>query len=422
MNARSRVSIGALLFGATRIASGGAAALPPPLPQGDVGLAARYVEDVGIERDPAVLLVDGFESATPGNPGKTWENAWGGPEKLRVATEASGVHRGGPLPRDDARAAQSGTGDGLRNDEVAVPGSRHPLPALLCALREAYRGLPRWGEQFFPSGDRLPRGARGRAKFGPHFVERPHFVPERDRWYCYELMVQANAPGVRDGRIAYWVDGKLVADFPGLRLRDVPELELNRVNLGLYTHNERVQKTIVMSYDDVVLASSYIGPVFTREKATAAAAKKKPRPVTRPAPKPRAPTIAPEALAPWEAKLVARVCAFVDAGGQPAIRLKLPGMGSRSSTVVACDERSLSIVAGGLNASLPWTGLSARERMGLALAVLREGDCDDHLLAAVFALAAHEADAARQHFDAARAADPERGEARVAAARTSLGL
>ncbi len=481
MNARSHLLVGALLLGAVRIAGGGTVAPspPPPLPRGDVGLAARYIEDLGIERDPAVLLFDGFESAAPGRPGKAWGNAWGGPDKLRVATGAGEVHSGAravamtlvrPSPQretgcgmhkklspghdvlflryyarfgKDTEVFHGGAHNGGALEALA-PGmprasagtradGRNKFTVLLDTWRPdekiaspgdlvVYVYHPeqghQWGEQFFPGGHCLPRGKRGRAKFGPHFVERPNFVPARDRWYCYELMVKANAPGVRDGRIAFWVDGKLVADFPGLRLRDVEELKLNRVGLGLYTQNERVQKTIVMSYDDVVVATSYIGPMFTREKAKAAAARKKPKRVVRPAPKPRVPKIAAAALAPWEAKLIARVRASVEEGARPAIYLNMPGMGSRSSTVVAADEQSLSVAAGGLSVSLPWRGLSARERMGLACAVLREKNCDDHILAAVFALAAGNADLAAKHFDSARAADPER----VAAAQKSLGL
>jgi hypothetical protein len=34
-------------------------------------------------------------------------------------------------------------------------------------------------------------------------------------------MVEANTPGRTDGRIAFWLDGVLAADFPNLRFRDV---------------------------------------------------------------------------------------------------------------------------------------------------------------------------------------------------------
>src|SRR6185295_319073 len=92
-------------------------------------------------------------------------------------------------------------------------------------------------------------------------------IPDRDKWICYELMVKANTPGKRDGRIAFWVDGKLAADFLNLRLRDVDALKSNRVSLGLYTQNDLIRGPIVMWYDDVVVATSYIGPVATRKRS-----------------------------------------------------------------------------------------------------------------------------------------------------------
>src|SRR6185436_2134519 len=64
-----------------------------------------------------------------------------------------------------------------------------------------------------------------------------------------------------------WVDGKLTGDFMNLRLRDVDTLKANRVSLGLYTQNDLIRGPIVMWFDDVVVATSYIGPVATRKKS-----------------------------------------------------------------------------------------------------------------------------------------------------------
>ena len=55
-------------------------------------------------------------------------------------------------------------------------------------------------------------------------MERPDVIPELDRWYCYEYLVKANTPDQLDGRITFWLDGELKADFPHLRLRDVASL------------------------------------------------------------------------------------------------------------------------------------------------------------------------------------------------------
>jgi hypothetical protein len=76
-------------------------------------------------------------------------------------------------------------------------------------------------------------------------------------------MVRANAPGERDGRVAFWVDGGLAGDFPNLRLRSVPSLRANRVILSSYTSTQHADQTLW--YDDVVVATSYVGPQVAPE-------------------------------------------------------------------------------------------------------------------------------------------------------------
>jgi hypothetical protein len=75
-------------------------------------------------------------------------------------------------------------------------------------------------------------------------------------------MVKANTPGLRDGRIALWLDGKLIADFTNLRLRDTTDLKIDRVGIDLHG-NGGVLATSKKWYDNVVIARSYIGPTAT---------------------------------------------------------------------------------------------------------------------------------------------------------------
>jgi hypothetical protein len=116
-----------------------------------------------------------------------------------------------------------------------------------------------YGDHFFPPGKVLPYSARP-GDFGPRFIPRPDIIPELGRWYCYELMVRANAAGRRDGRIACWLDGRLVADFQNLRLRDVDSLKINTATLCLHIRSNTARENRKW-YDDVVVATSYIGPV-----------------------------------------------------------------------------------------------------------------------------------------------------------------
>ena len=89
-------------------------------------------------------------------------------------------------------------------------------------------------------------------------MSRPDIIPELDRWYCYEFMVQANTPGQRDGRIAIWLDGQLVADFGNLRFRDVADLKIDRFGLSFHIKSNPNGQSKKW-YDDVVAATSYIG-------------------------------------------------------------------------------------------------------------------------------------------------------------------
>ena len=115
-------------------------------------------------------------------------------------------------------------------------------------------------EQSGGYGDHLrPSGVGNR--LGPNFKKRPEFVPALDRWYCYEFMVKTNTPGIRDGRIATWVDGKLAADIPNFRLRDVDTLKIDQCSLSLHL-NCKTQCDNKKSYANVVMASSYIGPMM----------------------------------------------------------------------------------------------------------------------------------------------------------------
>ncbi len=64
----------------------------------------------------------------------------------------------------------------------------------------------------------------------------------------------------RDGRIAIWLHGKLVADFTNLRLRDVDTLKVDRAAVWLHIKDNSIHENTKW-YDDVVIARSYIGPM-----------------------------------------------------------------------------------------------------------------------------------------------------------------
>jgi hypothetical protein len=135
----------------------------------------------------------------------------------------------------------------------------------------AEQGGP-FGDHIYATGKVVASGRRGvpvgpPVSFGPQFVSRPDFIPELDRWYCYEFMVKANTPGQRDGRIACWVDGRLIADFPNMRLRDVEELKIDCFGVGVYL-SPNTARANRKWFDDVVAATSYIGPLAKAKQAS----------------------------------------------------------------------------------------------------------------------------------------------------------
>jgi len=291
---------------------------PPPLPEGNTGIAAKYPGDAGIENDPAVVFHDDFEECrTTADLHSRWDavvhegnmhiteepaDVYGGRRALEIAIPQQGdplsvdvgrtlaaeqdllflrfyakldegfavprtsVHNGGSISAGYWRGESAGPGkraDGRNKflvnfeTEVAVPG-RPPSPGPLNIYIYHPEQRTDYGDHFFPSGTVMPFTSQPHS-FGPHFVSRPDVLPELDRWYCFEYMLKANTPGQRDGRVACWVDGKLIADFPNLRFRDVETLKIDRFGVGLFIAKNTVRENKKW-YDDVVAATSYIGP------------------------------------------------------------------------------------------------------------------------------------------------------------------
>jgi len=320
----------AMVLAGTAVAWGqeAAAAALRPLPEGDTGIAAKHPGDVGIDQDPAVVFADDFEAdSSPADLNRKWSGVFGDHD-MRIAMEAGSIHAGKKAL--EIAMPQQGTpqSSGLQKvlkDEYdvlflrfyskfekgfdypqnvschngadisahyytngATPGVRAdgrnkflaafedeigyrdkaPIPGPLdiyCyhpEMRDVY------GDHFLPSGSVMPYSPQlgNKGSFGPAFIARPDVVPELDRWYCFEFMVKANTPGLHDGRIGCWVDGKLIADFPNMRFRDVATLRMERIGIGIYMANNAIRQNKKW-YDDVVAATSYIGPLAKEAKA-----------------------------------------------------------------------------------------------------------------------------------------------------------
>ncbi|MHC4914655.1 MAG: hypothetical protein ACYTGB_04105 [Planctomycetota bacterium] len=312
------ILVAALLLPALYSRGGEAAAKLEKLPEGNTGIAARYPGDRGIEKDPAVVFADDFEAcSSAADLRKKWDvliheanlsiagesaTANGGKKSLLITVPkrkqplAAGVDRTLAETRDvlfvrwymkfeegwlvkggsvhngasissryfrNGRATPGVRADG-RNKFLAnfeCENATGPSPGSLNVYLYWPKQFDRWGDHLYPSGTVVPNShsRSGAATFGKQFVPRKDFTPQLGRWYCYESMLKANTPGRRDGRLAMWVDGRLVADFPNMRLRDVGELKIDRFGIGVYIarNTERENRKW---HDDVVAATSYIGP------------------------------------------------------------------------------------------------------------------------------------------------------------------
>ena len=290
----------------------------PPLPEGNTGIAARYPGDAGIAADTAVIYADDFESyASAAGLAANWNG--GVYHDVRIAAESGHVFAGArsvefKLPKqtiewsntvardldkshelttlflrsytkldttfDIAGSCHNGIGMSAHyflNDQ-ATPGIPSDGYNKFLMEFESWRGTAadtspgslnvyiyhpgqrsQWGDHFFPDGEVMPNTSLP-YNFGSGFVSRPWITCKLGRWYCVEFMVKANTVGQSDGRVACWLDGKLIADFQNLELRKADSLKINRFNLSLHAGSNQTRETFKW-YDNVVAAKSYIGPV-----------------------------------------------------------------------------------------------------------------------------------------------------------------
>ena len=110
--------------------------------------------------------------------------------------------------------------------------------------------------------------------------EKPAVV--KGEWFCWEMMIKLNdPPDARNGEQAFWINGVRYAHFgpgfpnyaysgtdrwgadesgspwPGFQWRTDPDLKINYIWIYNYVHDDVCRAW----FDDVVVATSYIGPM-----------------------------------------------------------------------------------------------------------------------------------------------------------------
>lgn len=303
------------------LTGGSAAQAPDALPEGNNGIAKNYPNDTGIANDVSVIYADDFESYS-NISGLTSRGKWNEAyhtEDIRIATEAGNYYSGAKaleftIPKTNTEISNTlmkyinptqdvvfirfytkyndafnvlgsshngstisssywdgpGSGPGIKADGynkflISMEAGRELSGTANPGLLNIYIYHPEqrdvWGDHFFPSGRVIPFDSQP-GDFGPYFVPRPETIPDLNRWYEYEIMLKANTPGKRDGRIAFWVDGELAADFLNMRLRDTTDLKIDKVSIDLHIKSN-TSAIAKKWYDNVVIATSYIGPLQT---------------------------------------------------------------------------------------------------------------------------------------------------------------
>ena len=273
-------------------------------------LALRYTNDVGIANDPDVLFADNFESGSL----RSWDDSSGGISITQQAPHSGnscvetrmirGENHGGEAkkwfrPGADKVYARfyvkfspgyqyahhfvwlgathrtnkwSAFGKaGLKPDgtyfstgmEPWFAWGKNPPPgeisfySYFLDMEPDLKMNKYWGNSFFPPGP-----GKGKA------AAATKLIPPLNQWQCWEFMIEANSGGDKsDGKQAMWMDGKLVAEFSGIRWRKDADLKINCFWLEHYGYDEgdptksfwKNEQTVW--FDDVVVARRYIGPM-----------------------------------------------------------------------------------------------------------------------------------------------------------------
>ncbi len=266
------------------------------------GIAAQYPGDEGIEKDPRVLFVEDFETGTVKDIAERWGNA-AHPENLGLAEE---VHPASPGGRslhivnnghlythtkgvDTLHArfyVRFHPKTGYIHHFVHLIADRTPTPWPKGGAGKRPPGdshfttgiepWGRWGQEpppgvwhFYSYWHEMK--ADGRGNFWGNFFDPPEPVRiEPGRWTCVEARLKANSsPEAADGEQTFWVDGRLAGEFRGIRWRTTDRLKVNTFWLLYYVteqaarHNKDTDPGRVHEvwFDDVVLATEYVGPV-----------------------------------------------------------------------------------------------------------------------------------------------------------------
>ena len=84
----------------------------------------------------------------------------------------------------------------------------------------------------------------------------------KNQWHCVEQYVKMNTPGLHDGIIRAWVDGRPAFEKEDIMFRTVERLKIEQIWMNVYHGGTAVSPYDQHLYvDNVVIARQYIGPM-----------------------------------------------------------------------------------------------------------------------------------------------------------------
>ena len=261
------------------------------------GLAARYIGDEGLEKNPGVIVFTDFDS-------DQWREQWSGGKRPTVRIVDEDKTRGFEPLSGKALRIKVGKGghygasiqynfkDRIGNEPEEIyfryylrfgsdwnPKRGGKLPGI-----GGTYGRAGWGGR--PSNGRNGWSARGqfkgqhegktpigfycyhadmRGRYGSAWIWQKDKLGylENNRWYCIEQYVKMNTPGKNNGVLRGWVDGKLAFEKTDVRMRDVSHLKIECIWINIYHGGTwSAQSDDHLFIDNVVIANSYIGPMI----------------------------------------------------------------------------------------------------------------------------------------------------------------
>jgi acetyl esterase/lipase len=267
------------------------------------GLASLYPGDEGIERDPRVLFVDDFETGTVEEIGARW----GSISKKENITLSEDVPSNSPGNKS-IHISENGhlfthtkgvdtmfarfyvkfhEKTGYIHHFVHLVADRTPTPWPKGGAGETPPGDAKFSTGIEPTGSwgKFPPPGiwnfytywhEMKTKWGSVYIGKEEQI-QPGRWYCVEVMLKSNSsPDKADGEQVFWVDGELYGKFTGFRWRTTDKLKINSFWLLYYNtdqparHNKDPHpesRVMDVWFDDIVIATEYIGPVYGKPKA-----------------------------------------------------------------------------------------------------------------------------------------------------------